>query len=251
MTKISVIIVTYNNAETIADCLESLIKQNIASAMEIIVIDNYSTDGTVDLLKRENIKIIKNKVNLGFAKAVNQGAIQASGQYLFLLNPDVILAKEALSELIKVINSNEKIAMVGGKFINEKGKLLVSFGNFPSVKTEFVQKLKLYKIFPWGRYIESTFTSNKLFKTIHQVDWASGGFCLIKKDVFQTLGGFDENFFLYLEDVDLAKRIHELGYQIYFCPMAEAVHRQSRSNSGLAKKYEQESLKYYFMKHKK
>lgn len=250
MIKISAIIVIYNNAETIADCLDSLIKQNINSGIEIIIIDNNSNDNTVDLMNRKNIKIIKNKVNLGFAKAVNQAAKQASGQYLFLINPDAVLRGEALQELINVLNQNEKTAMVGGMFIDKKGKPMVCFGNFPSGKVELVQKFKLNKIFPWGRYIEPTFFSKKLFKTTHRVDWVSGGFCLIKKEIFEALGGFDENFFLYLEDVDLARRMQNSGYLIYFCPSAVAVHNQNRSNSRFAKKYEQESLKYYRKKHK-
>lgn len=250
--KVSAIIVTYNNAKTIEFCLSSLQKQSGNFELEITVVDNNSNDETIYKIEKFKIShLIKNHENLGFGKAINLGAKIASGEYLLLLNPDAELKEEALAKLLSVINSDEKNAMVGGKFISRKGKAMVSFGNFPSWWTEFFQKTRLAKLFPVGRYINPTIFSKKLFNTLHQVDWISGGFCLISKSIFEQVDGFDKNYFLYLEDVDLAKKIKERGYKIVFTPNALAIHHQERSSSDRAIKYEKESLKYYWHKNLK
>lgn len=242
---VSIIIITYNNADTIKRCLSS-IKKQMGVKLEIILVDNASTDQTVSILKKDsNLKIIIRNENGGFAKAANEGVKIATGFYILFLNPDTELEQTAIAELIQVIQKDRKIAMVGGKFISPIGNPMVSFGNFPSLLTEFFQKIRLHKIFPVGRYIVPSLFSQGLFNKSHQVDWVSGGFCLIKKDIFEEVGGFDENYFLYIEDIDLAKRIKDKGYKIVFCSQAKAVHHQYRSSSEVAKKYEKVGLKYY------
>jgi len=251
-TKVSAIIVTYNNAKTIEFCLSSLQKQSGNFELEIIVVDNNSNNETIYKIEKFKIShLIRNQENLGFGKAINLGVKIASGEYLLLLNPDAELKEEALAKLLEKIKSDEKIAMVGGKFISRIGEAMVSFGNFPNFWTEFFQKTRLAKLFPIGRYICPTIFSKKLFNTFHQVDWVSGGFCLIRKDIFERISGFDEKYFLYLEDIDLAKKVKEQGYKIVFTPNALAIHHQERSGSASARIYEKESLRYYWNKNLK
>lgn len=249
--QVSIIIVTYNNTQTIEPCLAS-IKNQKKVEYQIIVVDNNSADDTVNKIKKYNLDcLVERKTNSGFAKAANDGARVASSSYLLFLNPDAELKDNAIWELLKTAEEDSQVGLVGGKFLSQKGKPMVSFGHFPSRKTEFFQKTRLAKIFPAGRYIPYTLFSKHLFKRSHRVDWVSGGFCLVRKDVFQEVGGFDENFFLYLEDVDLAKKIKERGYRIVFCSTAEAIHHQHRSSSEISKKYEKESLQCYQKKWKK
>jgi len=246
MIKISAIVVTFNNEDTIKKCLQALIGQTGEFNLEIIVIDNNSTDKTAELVKADQIKLIENQDNIGFGRAINQAAETTHGQYLFLINPDAELVNEkAVDNLLKASMSIDNIGMAGGKFINRQGRPMVSFGNFPTGKTRLVQKFKLHKIFPWGSYIEPTIFSQKLFIKKHLVDWVSGGFCLISKKLFDQLKGFDEKYFMYLEDVDLAKRAALAGWRTVFEPKALAYHDQTRSSSRQAKKLVADSLKHY------
>lgn len=247
---ISIIIITYNHSSSIERCLASVKNQEGVKA-ELIVIDNASSDSTSAKVKNYNPDyLIERKTNSGFAKAANEGVKLSQTDYLLFLNPDAELKEQAIQNLVNELEKDNKIAMVGGKFISNEGKPMVSFGNFPSFRTEIVQKLKLHKLFPWARYITPSLFSRNLFNKIHAVDWVSGGFCLVRKKTFQEIGGFDENYFVYLEDVDLAKRFKQRGYQINFSPNAVAIHHQRKRASELEKKYEKESLDYYRRKFK-
>ncbi|PIY95965.1 MAG: hypothetical protein COY66_05515 [Candidatus Kerfeldbacteria bacterium CG_4_10_14_0_8_um_filter_42_10] len=247
---ISIIIVTYNSARTVEKCLISIKAQQEVYA-QTIVVDNASSDATVDKVSKLNPDyLIKRKTNGGFAMAANEGAKIATNHYLLFLNPDAELKEKAIWELVREMERDDQIALVGGKFVSKDGQPMVSFGNFPSVKTEIIQKLKLHKILPWSRYVAPSFLSKRLFQKTHPVDWVSGGFCLVRKSAFDEIKGFDENYFLYLEDIDLSKRIHNLGCQIIFCPKAVAVHHQRLSASEEERKYEKESLEYYRNKFK-
>lgn len=247
---VSIIIVTYNNTQTIEQCLQSIQNQKEVH-YQLIIVDNASSDDTVSQAKKFSPDyLLERKANSGFATAVNEGVKIAANPYLLVLNPDAELKENAIGELIREMERNNQTAIVGGKFVSKDNQPMVSFGNFPSSKTEIIQKFKLHKIVPWGRYIIPTPLSKPLFNKTHKVDWVTGGFCLVRKTAFQEVGGFDENYFLYLEDIDLAKRITDQGYQVIFTPKAQAVHHQHRSASDQAKQYEKESLDYYRNKFK-
>ena len=227
------------------------IKNQKKVPFQLIVVDNASSDDTVSKIKRFNPDyLLERKTNSGFSTAANEGAKLAVSSIILFLNPDAELKENAVVELIKAIERDSQTAMAGGKFVSKDNKVMVSFGNFPSFKTEIIQKLKLHKALPWGRYVIPSFLSKHLFQKTRQVDWVSGGFCLVRKTIFQEVNGFDENYFLYLEDIDLAKRITDQGYKIIFAPLAQAIHHQYRSASETARKYEKDSLDYYRKKFK-
>lgn len=259
MIKLSIIIVNFKTKDLLRECLDSIQED---FKYEIIVIDNNSQDGSVGMLKKNyelritnyELKIIENKENQGFAKAVNQGFKIVQGEYIVLLNPDTRIKKGDLKECLSHLEENSKIGILGCQLINTDGSIQASFGNFPSLITEFFQAFFLFKFFPFGRFIPFSFLSKHLFKKPHLVDWVGGGFMLFRKKVLDKIGGLDENFFMYFEDIDFCQRAKRAGWKIIYWPEIKILHHHMQS----AKKditqawwQETESLIYYFKKYKK
>lgn len=265
MPKLSIIIVTYNSEKLIGPCLESIFKTTAGLDFEIIIVDNNSQDGTINLIKAKfpQILLIENKENIGFARAINQGVKIAQGEFVLLLNPDMRVLNKAIQKSLEFLEKNfstssgdyKKIGILGGQLLYpETSKIQPSFGRFPSLFTEFLYTFGLHRIFPWGRFIYKNIFSFWKFKKTHAIDWVGGGFMMIKKEVFGKVGLFDENFFLYLEDIDFCCRAREAGYGIYYFPYAQVEHHHmASSKTDLSRPiiYEAKSLMYYFKKYKK
>jgi hypothetical protein len=226
---------------------------------QVFVIDNNSKDDTIKKTQRfvenkENFKLIVQKNNQGFAKAVNLGIGMSQGEHIFLINPDTRFEAGILDEMI--LSAKEKKANIcGAKQINEKGRPLGSFGKFPSSITNFFETIWLAKIFPIGRYVRYNFLSKKMFETDRQVDWVGGGFMLIRRKVVEKIGLLDENFFMYFEDVDFCKRAKNVGFSIWFFGNIAVTHYGGKSfadkDDTNQEKYNRESLAYFLKKHKK
>lgn len=260
--RLSIIIVNFKTRELLKECLNS-IKENFE--YEIIVIDNNSQDGSVEEIESwksiksgedagSQLKLIENKKNLGFAKAVNQGLKIAQGKYILLLNPDTKLKEGGLKQCLDFLVENPKIGILGCQLLNIDGSVQASFGNFPSLITEFFQATFLYKFFPLGRWIPFGFLSKGLFKRVHFVDWVGGGFMLMRREVVKAVGGLDENFFMYFEDVDFCQRVSNQEWRIIYWPEVRILHyhmQSAKRDIALAWWQEAESLIYYFKKYKK
>ena len=245
---ISVIIVNYNTKNLLKLCLHSIQVDTPELDYELIVIDNDSKDDSVKMLEKDfpEVKLIKNTINAGFAKAVNQGLKIAQGDYILLANSDIIVHNGALRKMQKVVVNN-KVDILGACMIYPNGKLQATVGRFPSRSTEFFTKTRLYKIFNYGRYFKPK------FKKLTYIDWVSAGFMMIKKPVVEKLKGFDENFFMYLEDIDFCKRATQAGFKVAVSPDIDVIHKhQGSADKGVfdVNDYELESLKYYFDKWK-
>jgi GT2 family glycosyltransferase len=215
---------------------------------EIIVVDNHSQDGSIEMLEKDfkYIKLIKNKENFGFAKAVNQGIITAKGDYVLLVNSDMIVPEEAIEEML-AISEKHQIGILGPKLVYPNNKLQGSVGYFPSGVTEFFTKTRLYKIFNYGRYIKPK------FQRLTEVDWVSGGFMLIKKEVIDKIRFFDEKFFMYVEDVDFCYRAKKAGFKVAFTPAVSIIHfhqASSKNNLKQAHAYERASIRYFLEKYR-
>lgn len=215
--KVSVIIISYNSEGFIGKCISSVMK-NLPRDEEIIVLDNCSTDQTVKELKRflPKIKLIKSSVNLGFAKGNNKAAKDASGEYLFFLNPDTQIEKPIFDELISYYKNTSDAGIVGPKLIMPDGKVQPSVKKMPTI---------------WGAVKEYIFgIKNAYSQYVPEddkpiaVEVVYGAAMLIKRDLFEKLGGFDEKFFLYYEDADLCRRVRESGKKIYYYPQISLKH---------------------------
>lgn len=244
---VSIIVVSYNTKTLLIRCLSSIVSGLPRLEFEIILVDNASTDGTVHEVQKlmptffaskPKLTIISNTKNEGFTKASNRGASVANGEYLLFLNSDVELIDASVERLISTA-INKKAAIVGGNLQNAKDSTSNSFGRFYTVFTIllllFGQESRL----------------KKPPKTIQEVDWVSGGCMLVRKDVFKKLGGFDEKFFMYVEDMEFCFRAKHHGYKIFFDPSVNVTHiGQGSSNRSFAVIAIYEGILYFFKKHK-
>lgn len=254
--KLSIIIITYNSEKLIGPCLDSIYKTTKDLNYEVIIIDNASQDNTVSFLQKNypKINLTLNRQNVGFARAVNQGIKKAGGEFILLLNPDMRVLDKTINKSLAYLEKNSDVGILGCQFLYPNMKIQASFGNFPSLFTEFLQATYLYKFLPWGRFIPESVLSKKRFKKIQEVDWLSGSYMLMRQKVFEKIGLFDENFFMYLEDVDFCFRAKEAGFKVVYFPKVQVIHYHMASTKKDPSKAiinELKGLIYYFQKYKK
>jgi GT2 family glycosyltransferase len=226
MKRLSVIIVTYDSADTIGTCLESFGKWLDADGeVEIVVVDNSSADGTVSIVnnKYPSINIIRNSANLGFASAVNIGVAASKSHYLLLLNPDTELEYNFFDELLPFLEQLQKPAIVGCRLLNMNGSVQNSTWKVPNLRTLICETFLPYSI-------------SLPLVTEHpngtcQVPTVTGAAMAFDRAVFSELGGFDEKFFMYLEDLDFCIRAKKAGYLNYYFEPAAAKHVGGKSSS--------------------
>ena len=231
MNKISIIIVSYNVKSYLSNSIDSIMKSSIKD-FELIIIDNNSFDGSTDYISNNYplAKLIPNSSNVGFGKAVNQGAKIANSDYLLILNPDTIIEEDTLEILVKYIETNVKIGIVGPKILNADGSLQVSCKrSFPTIKSAIPKILGLDKLFPnsklFGRYNLTFLDPDKN----HVVDAVSGSCMLIRNKVFKKIAGFDERFFMFGEDIDICLRTWKANFEVHYLPETKIVHYKGKS----------------------
>jgi len=219
---VSVIIVNYNSFKLLKACLESIIHHSQGFEFEIIVVDNNSTDGDIELITNEfeNIKLIKNEKNEGFAKANNRGSEIAEGKYLLLLNNDVEFFQNSIKDIFDFMEKRECEQLVGCKLLNKDYSIQTSVHSFPTLLNVVGANFFLYKIFPNSPLVNKNYLMKKAIKdptnTI-EVEALFGAFLFLLKKSFIDLDGFDENFHFYHEDTDFCFRFKKkLGSVIYF-----------------------------------
>ncbi len=221
---ISVIIVSWNVQEYLRHCLYSLEADHQCSNYEIIVVDNNSTDDSVVMLRKEfpEVKLIQNKTNTGFAKANNQGINLSKGEFILLLNPDTQVAKGSISKLLLFLRNNEDVGIVGPKLLNPDGTLQASGLNFPALTNNLFGYFRVRKA-ATGAYFLNTDKSIV-------VDALVGACLLVKREVIEQVGGFDEDYFMYVEEADWCYRIRQAGWSICYVPSAEVIHYGGQSS---------------------
>jgi N-acetylglucosaminyl-diphospho-decaprenol L-rhamnosyltransferase len=236
---LSVVIVSYNVKFFLEQCLSSVQKAIgesflLSGQTEVFVVDNASTDGTVQFLQPlfPEIHFIQNTVNTGFARANNQLAGLCSGEYLLFLNPDTILAEDSLETCISFFGTNPNAGAVGVRMVDGAGRFLrESKRGFPGVWASFFKMAGITRIFPRSRIFSAYYLGHLDEKNSHAVDILSGAYLMTKKSVFDKTGGFDEQFFMYGEDIDLSYRICQEGYQNYFIADTTIIHFKGESTS--------------------
>ena len=240
MAQVSIIILTYNSSGFISNLIKSLI--SLKEDIEILVVDNDSSDETVEIAKKiEEVRVYETGKNLGFAKGINFGADKANGKYLLFINPDSVFENGAISDMTKILEEKEKTGIVGGKLIDKDENSEKSAGKFFGVFETLLLVLGL------DEALGVRFSPNKL----SQVDFVSGGFMMVRRNLFEKLNGFDEKLFMYVEDMELSYRAKKLGYDTYFTPDTVISHAgQGSSNREFAVINIYKGILYFYSKHK-
>lgn len=230
--KLSVVIVNYNVKHFLEQCLHSVRKASGNMDCEVFVVDNNSVDGSVKMVEEKfpEVKLIANQDNRGFSKANNQAIRVSKGEYVLLLNPDTIVEDDTFKKIIRFMDEHPEAGGLGVKMVDGKGKFLPeSKRGLPTPAVAFYKIFGLSKIFPkskiFGQYHLTYLHQDK----IHQVDVLSGAFMLIRKPILDKVGGLDESYFMYGEDIDLSYRITQEGFKNYYFPETRIIHYKGES----------------------
>jgi N-acetylglucosaminyl-diphospho-decaprenol L-rhamnosyltransferase len=219
--EVSAIVVTYNAAPWIERPLESL----RGTGAEVIVVDNGSTDGTLELVRERfpEARIIE-QANRGFGAGNNTGMRAASGRYFLLLNPDAWLTEGALEHLVSFADEHPEAGVVGPRLLNPDGSLQRSVRGYPTPWRLATEYFFLRKLAPRTEALNALFGAGFDHKTVREADYLFGACLLVRRDAVDSIGGFDEDFFLMSEEVDWLYRFRQAGWKVLFYPGAEAYH---------------------------
>lgn len=248
----SIIIVSWNVKEALRINLQSILQSNQQATVEIIVIDNASKDGTVEMIQSEfpSVQIIANQTNVGFAKASNQGLKKAVGDYLILLNPDMKIFPETLGNIKQWLDKNPEADVTGIQLVDEQEKIVQHVRHFPTFFDQAVIILKLPHLFP--RLLDSYLLRDFNYSGASQVDSIRGAFFVIRKSSLEKYGLLDERYFLWFEEVDYCRAVKQHGGQVWYTPEAVAIDYVGQSFSQLPRStkqsYFRNSMLAYFKK---
>lgn len=248
---ISIIIVSWNVKDKLRENIKSIYQSIGDFSFEIIVADNNSFDDSANMVKHTfpDVHLIRNKENLGFAKACNQGIKRAQGKYILLLNPDMKLERDTLSNFIAWLRNNPQADIASCKLLNEQGEIVRHVRSFPKLYDQLSIVLKLPHFIPaiLNKYLRKDFDYNQSSK----VDSVRGAFFAIKKESFEN-PLLDERYFLWFEEVDFCKYASTIGKEVWYTNKAQAIDLVGKSFSQLktyqTQKYFSDSMLKYFRK---
>lgn len=258
--ELSIIIVNWNTKDLLKKCLESIYENYSRAGFEVIVADNNSGDGSSQMAEKyfPQVKLIKNKENYGFSKANNQAVRISKGSHILILNPDILIKKNALERLLDFLIENNSAGAAGAKLFNNDGSEQKSgyYRKYPSVTQITLFYTVLGKIFFRIPKVYSYYFEDIDYKCPHEVDQIPGACLMVKRKVYEQLNGFDEDYFIWYEDVDFCYRMRKNKWKLYYLPEAEIIHigGQSFVNIGLGEKinlFYTGMLKYFYKNHSK
>jgi len=228
---LSVCIVSYNCRDLLARCLRSIQEHSGALSVEVIVVDNASSDGTAAMLAEEfpEVRLIASEENLGFARGTNRAMGEASGDVLMMLNPDTEVQPGALERLVGFLRKRREAGVAGPRIAGPDGRLQHTCHPFPSIWLTVVAQLGLHRLLPrsrtFGEYDMTWWTHDEP----RRVAWLSGACLAVRREVWERVGPLDEGYFMYSEDVDWCYRLFLAGYERWYLPGARIVHHEAGS----------------------
>ena len=230
--KISIIIINWNVKQLLAACLDSIYQSNTTATLETIVVDNASGDDSIQMVRDRfpQVKLIANAENLGFAKGNNIGVTQASGDFIFLLNPDTRLHADALSILLDYLQSHPETGVVAPQLLWPDGSVQSSRRRFPMPATMMFESTLLEQWFPRNRAARRYKLADVPPNQIQRVDWAVGAAVFLRREVWEKIGGLDETLFMYFEETDWFRRMAETQWQCHYIPQAKVTHYEGQSS---------------------
>ena len=240
MSGISIIIVNYNVKYFIRQCLQSIYASDYEGNLEVIVVDNDSVDGSQEMIRQSfpDVRLVDNKENLGFAKANNQGLQMAVQPYTLILNPDTILKEDTLRLCHDFITKNQEVGMLGVKMVDGSGKYLPeSKRGFPTPLSALFKLTGISKLFPHSRFFNSYYQGHLKETETNEIEVLTGAFMFSKTELLQDVGGFDEDYFMYGEDIELSRQIYDRGKKIFYFPQTQIIHFKGESTKKLSASY--------------
>ncbi|MFH1857438.1 MAG: glycosyltransferase family 2 protein [Candidatus Omnitrophota bacterium] len=229
---LSVIIPHYNRGALLERCLASIPAGASELSYEVIVVDNGSRDGSLAMVQQHfpSVILLRNDKNEGFSRATNRGLRIAKGGHLLCLNHDTALVPNSLNALVSFMGKHPEAGVVGGKILNLDGTVQPSARAFPGLATAFFNRGSfLTRLFPRNPFTTRYLLTDWNHGTVREVDWVSGSFFLIRRELLETVGLFDERFFLYCEDVDYCRRAKEANYRVFYVPDGQMLHETGYS----------------------
>ncbi len=244
---LSIIILNYKTKNLVKQCIKNIENLKLNLDYGIVVVDNNSGDGIEEMVTewqrdlsahpstnsgfaRDRIRFIQTSENRGMGAGNNVGIQHAQGEYVLILNPDVVVLKDSIESLLAVIKSNPRIGIVAPQLLNPNKTFQQSCYRFPKFYIPLFIRTGL------GRFakkkLEEYFMDDLEHALPHQVDWVRGSALLCRKEVLNKINGFDERFFMYLEDTDLCRRMWQVGYEVWYVPQAKMIHYYFRQSGG-------------------
>lgn len=225
--EVSGCIVSYNNADIISGCIESLLRETKGVNFKLYVVDNKSTDGTVALIREKypQVKVFEQEDNLGFGHGHNYIMSYVNSAYHAVINPDIYVEGDVISGLVEMMEQSKDVVMSTPKILNEDGTEQFLPKKDPSIRYVIMSKFK-----PLRHYREEYTRQHEEDGKPMNIDMCTGCFFVIRTDFFKKIGGFDKRFFMYFEDADLSRRARKEG-KIIFYPYVSATHKWSRANT--------------------
>jgi hypothetical protein len=229
---VSIILVNWNTREFLYDCINSVYGNMSNSDFEIIVVDNASSDGSVDMLKLKfaDVQVIANTENRGFAAANNQGMLASKGRYILLLNSDTIVLNNSIDKAVAFADAHKQAAVVGSGVLNPDRTLQPTCFMFPSILNMLLSASYLYKLFPGSRFFGRERMAWWNRDDIRQVDVVTGCFMLVRREAIEEVGMMDERFFMYAEETDWCYRFKQAGWKVMFTPTSTVIHLGGQSS---------------------
>lgn len=259
---LSIIIVNWNVRELLRRCLTSILEARTSGTepgtwnleLETIVVDNASSDGSLEMLRAEfpQVQVIANEGNLGFTRGNNQGLALSRGRYVLFLNPDTEIVGDSLAMMVRTMEARPTVGVLGPQLRYPDGTVQSSRRRFPTLITALFESTLLAQWWPenpWARHYRLADRPDDLEQ---EVDWLVGACLLARREALEQVGGFDEGFFMYSEELDLCRRLRAAGWRVVYLPQAQVIHHEGKSSEQVVPErhlHFQTSKVRYFRKH--
>ncbi len=253
MTDLSIIIVSWNVAELLRACLQSIIQSSLGQyTIEILVVDSASSDHSVQMVRDHfpQVKVLPQTTNVGFSRSNNIGLLASTGRYIFLLNPDTEIVGNALAQMITYMDANPSVGILGPHTLNTDGTTQSTRRRFPTLALGFVESTWLQKFAP-KNMLAHYYATDVADDSVTDVDWVQGSALFTRRDVYTQIGGLDENYVMYSEEMDWCKRAKSAGWRVIYFGTVDIVHHGGKSSEQVTSRkhiYFQESKLRYFRK---
>ncbi len=221
MALVDAVVVSYNSRDHLRACVEPLSQLDWVA---VVVVDNASSDDSLAAVEDLSVRAVASGENAGFGRGSNAGARLGNAPYVLFLNPDATIDGPALRRLVELLETDEGVGVVAPRIEADDGSLHHSLRRFPRLRSTYAQALFLHRILPHGTWTDEVIREPAAYGAAADQEWVSGACMLVRRSLLEQLGGFDERFFLYCEDMDLCLRVREAGFRIAYLPDATAIH---------------------------